>query len=49
MVQDINSGSGGGVGWHITAVGTTLYFSASDGTYGSELWKGEILTEITHS
>ena len=39
MVQDINSGSSSsGPAYLWTAIGNTLYFSADDGTNGSELW-----------
>jgi len=38
MVADINTGGGGAIEY-ITALGTDLYFSASDGTNGKELWK----------
>ena len=42
MVKDINSGSGAEQSpHHLTAVGNTLYFSAYDGTNGSELWKSD--------
>ena len=38
MVQNIGSGSGGSLPRYLTAVGNTLYFSATDGTNGYELW-----------
>ena len=47
MVKDINTGSGDGIdfdsitGPSMTAAGTTLYFSANDGTNGGELWKSD--------
>ena len=47
MVKDINSGSSGSIdvdrfeGPIMTAVGNTLYFSATDGPNGFELWKSD--------
>jgi ELWxxDGT repeat protein len=41
MVKDINSGSGSSYPNYLTAVGNTLYFKATDGTYGEELWKSD--------
>ena len=41
MVKDINSGSSGSSPQYLTAVGNTLYFKATDGTNGSELWKSD--------
>ena len=38
-VADINSGSAGSYPNSLTAVGSTLYFNANDGTSGYELWK----------
>jgi trimeric autotransporter adhesin len=44
LVKDINAGSAAGVPnsslpQDLTAVGTTLFFTAEDGTHGRELWK----------
>ena len=41
MVKDINSGSGSSSPSYLTAVGNTLYFEATDGTNGDELWKSD--------
>ena len=41
MVKDITSGSGSSYPYYLTAVGNTLYFTADDGTNGSELWKSD--------
>ena len=44
MVKDINSGAAHGFSGRLTtfaAVGNTLYFQASDGTNGFELWKSD--------
>ena len=41
MVKDISSGSGSSSPSYLTAVGNTLYFQASDGTNGDELWKSD--------
>ena len=41
MVKDINSGSGSSSPSHLAAVGNTLYFRATDGTNGYELWKSD--------
>ncbi len=38
-VQDLRIGKVGSDPEELTFVGTTLFFSASDGTYGRELWK----------
>jgi len=50
MVKDIRSGSSSGSPNYLTAVGTTLYFVANDGTYGEELYTNlGIYTEVTYS
>ena len=41
MIKDIDSGSGSSYPDYLTAVGTTLYFRATDGTNGYELWKSD--------
>ncbi len=41
MVKDINSGSTFSSPNSLTAVGSTLYFRADDGTNGAELWKSD--------
>ena len=45
MVKDINSGSSSGnptsSGPSMAVVGSTLYFTANDGTNGNELWKSD--------
>ncbi len=40
-VQDLRIGKSGSNPEELTFVGTTLFFSATDGTYGRELWKME--------
>ena len=35
MVKDITSGSGSSYPYYLTAVGNTLYFTADDGTNGT--------------
>ena len=49
MVKDINSGSSGSYLDFLTAVGNTLYFRATDGTNGYELWKYSQQTTITYA
>ncbi|HEX7557458.1 MAG TPA: sortase [Leptolinea sp.] len=39
LVEDIREGSSGSSPEDLTFVGTTLFFSAVDGTHGRELWK----------
>ena len=41
VVKDIQPGSSGSSPAYITAIGSTLYFRANDGTNGSELWKSD--------
>ncbi|WP_395076819.1 ELWxxDGT repeat protein [Flavobacterium sp.] len=43
MVKDINPGTNTSFNYRpgLTAIGSTLYFSASDGTNGVELWKSD--------
>ena len=41
MVQDINSGGSGSSPKYLTVVDNTLYFQATDGTNGNELWKSD--------
>ena len=41
MVKDINNGSSDSSPIYLTVVGNTLYFRATDGTYGVELWKSD--------
>ena len=41
MIKDIDSGSGSSYPDQFTAVGSTLYFRATDGTNGYELWKSD--------
>ena len=41
MVKDIHSGSSSGSPQYLIAVGSTIYFRATDGTNGSELWKSD--------
>ena len=41
MLRDIKSGSLSSSPYFLTAVGNTLYFRATDGTNGYELWKSD--------
>ena len=41
LIKDINSGSSSSSPAYLTAVGNTLYFQATDGTNGAELWKSD--------
>src|ERR1051325_5510447 len=42
MLQDVNSGvPAGSVPEHLTVVNGLLFFSASDGVHGNELWKSD--------
>jgi ELWxxDGT repeat protein len=41
LVKDINPGSGSGAPDVTTNVNGTLFFSASDGTHGTELWESD--------
>ena len=41
LIKDINPGSGSSDPQHMTKVGSTVYFTADDGTNGRELWKVE--------
>jgi ELWxxDGT repeat protein len=48
LVRDITIGSAGSSPRHLTAVGSTLYFSADDGTaVGREVWKSDGTPEST--
>ena len=51
MVKDIDSGSSSGnptsSGPTMTVLGSTLYFTANDGTNGYELWKSDGTTSGT--
>ena len=46
-IADINSGSGRGYANHITVMGTRLYFEATDGSSGMELWAHETTNAST--
>ena len=39
LVKDIRPGSGNSGPYYLTNVAGTLFFGASDGTHGTELWK----------
>src|SRR4051794_21738980 len=39
LVGDVAPGVPGSFPSHLTAVGSTLYFTAADGSHGVELWK----------
>ena len=41
MVKDIVNGSSGSYPNYLATIGNTLYFSANDGSSGSELWKSD--------
>ncbi len=41
MVRDINPGTSGSDPYSLACIGSTLHFSASDGTNGKELWKSD--------
>src|SRR5262249_40095471 len=41
MVADIVPGSGSSNVQNLTAIGSTIYFTANDGTHGVELWKSD--------
>ncbi|MEB3831470.1 ELWxxDGT repeat protein, partial [Phormidium sp. CCY1219] len=41
LVKDINSGSGGSSPKNLTNINGTRYFTAYDGTNGTELWKSD--------
>ena len=46
-IADINSGSGSGYANSITVMGTRLYFEATDGSNGLELWAHETTNDST--
>ena len=41
LLKDIHFGSGDSAPVHFTVAGSNLYFSASDGTHGNELWMSD--------
>ena len=41
IVSDIKAGSAGSYPSYLTAVGSTLYFTADDGAHGREIWKSD--------
>ena len=41
LVEDINPGSNSAAPRYLTSIDGTLFFSANDGTHGSELWKSD--------
>ncbi len=41
MVKDIYPGGTGSYPTNLTAVGSTVFFQAGDGTHGTELWKSD--------
>jgi ELWxxDGT repeat protein len=41
LLKDINPGSAGGYPSNLTNVNGVLYFTANDGTHGTELWKSD--------
>lgn len=41
LIKDINPGDDGSDPLHLKAIGTSLFFSADDGSHGRELWKSD--------